>query len=63
MKKLEKKWASLMKRLSLRLFSLLFFFLLPTISICDEKNISGKAKIVDGDTIKINKKKNKTFWY
>ena len=61
MKKLEKKWASLMKKLSLRLFSLLFFFLLPTISICDEKNISGKAKIVDGDTIKINKKKIRLF--
>ena len=50
-----------MKKLSLILFSL-FFFLLSTIpSISSEKNISGKAEVIDGDTIKINKKKIRLF--
>tara|TARA_Y100000590_G_scaffold454499_1_gene601421 strand:- start:8 stop:523 length:516 start_codon:yes stop_codon:yes gene_type:complete len=50
-----------MKKLSLSLFSLLIFLLLPTLSICSEKTISGKAKVVDGDTIKIKKKKIRLF--
>ena len=46
-----------MKKLSLSLFSLLIFFSFPATSICSENIISGKAKIIDGDTIKINKEK------
>ena len=52
---------SLMKKLSLILFSFLIFLSLPTISHCSEKIILGKAKIIDGDTIKINKKKIRLF--
>jgi len=50
-----------MKKLSLILFSFLIFLSLPTISHCSEKIILGKAKIIDGDTIKINKKKIRLF--
>ena len=52
-----------MKKLSLSLFSLLTFLIFSTLSNSAEKTISGNAKVIDGDTIKINKKKNKTFWY
>ena len=50
-----------MKKLSLILFSFLIFLPLPTLSISDEKIILGKAKVIDGDTIKINKKKIRLF--
>ena len=43
------------------LFSLLILFTLSTISISSEKVILGKAKVIDGDTIKINKKKIRLF--
>ena len=58
MKTSEKKWMSLMKKLNLILFSLLIFFISTTLSTSNDKTISGKAKVIDGDTIKINKKKN-----
>ena len=50
-----------MKKLSLSLFSLFIFFSLTTISISSEKTISGKAKVIDGDTIKINTTKIRLF--
>jgi len=50
-----------MKKLSLILLSLLVLSLSSTISTSSEKNVSGKAKVVDGDTIKINKKKIRLF--
>ena len=50
-----------MKKLSLSLFSLLIFISLPAFSISGEKIILGKAEIIDGDTIKINKKKIRLF--
>ena len=50
-----------MKKLSLILFSLFFFLLSAIPSISSEKNISGKAEVIDGDTIKINKKKIRLF--
>ena len=50
-----------MKKQSLILCSLLFFFTLPSLSVCSEKTISGKATVIDGDTIKINKKKIRLF--
>ena len=46
-----------MKKLSLILFSLLIFLILSTLSFGIEKVISGKAKVIGGDTIKINEKK------
>ncbi len=46
-----------MKKLSLILFNLLIFITLPTLSISSDKIILGKAKVIDVDTIKINKKK------
>ena len=49
-----------MKKLNLNLFSL-FFFLLTTILSAEEKIISGKAKITDGDTIVINQIKIRFF--
>ena len=59
MKISEKKWTSLMKKLSLILFSFLTLLIFSSQSISSEKTISGKAKVVDGDTIKISKiKKN-----
>ena len=55
MKKLEKKWMSLMKKLSLilsRIIIIILFFI--SFSYSDENNtIKGKAIVVDGDTIKI----------
>ena len=50
-----------MKKPSLILFSLLILIILPVQSISDEKIILGKAEIIDGDTIKINKKKIRLF--
>ena len=46
-----------MKKLSLILFSLSTLLILPELSISGEKIISGKAQVIDGDTIKINDKK------
>ena len=39
----------------------MIFLLLPTLSSSSEKIISGNAKVIDGDTIKINKKKIRLF--
>ena len=50
-----------MKKLNLILFSLLIFFISTTLSTSNDKTISGKAKVIDGDTIKINKKKIRLF--
>jgi len=50
-----------MKKLSLILFSLLILITLPTASISNDKTILGKAKVIDGDTIKIDKKKIRLF--
>ena len=50
-----------MKKLSLILFSLFILFILSTHSISSEKIISGNAKVIDGDTIKINNKKIRLF--
>ncbi len=50
-----------MKKLSLSLFSLLIFLSFPTSLASEEKVILGKAKVIDGDTIKINKKKIRLF--
>ena len=50
-----------MKKLSLILFSLLIFLILSTLSFGIEKVISGKAKVIGGDTIKINEKKIRLF--
>ena len=59
MKTFEKKWSSLMKKLSLILISLAIVILFSfSFSYSDEKNIiKGNAIVVDGDTIKINGKK------
>ena len=55
MKRSEKQWMSLMKKLSLNLSSLIIIILFfISFSYSDEKNITkGKAIVVDGDTIKI----------
>ena len=50
-----------MKKLSLILLSIIFILILPSLSESNEKTISGKAKVVDGDTIKINEKKIRLF--
>jgi len=50
-----------MKKLSLILFSLLIFFTVSNLAIGNEKIILGNAKVIDGDTIKINKKKIRLF--
>jgi len=50
-----------MQKPSLILFSLLIFLSFTTLSVCNEKVISGKAKVLDGDTIKINKIKIRLF--
>ena len=47
-----------MKKLNLSLFSLLIFLLFSIVSHSSEKIILGNAKVIDGDTIKIDKKKN-----
>ena len=59
MKTFEKKWTSLMKKLSLTLSSLAILIIFSiSFSYSDEKNIiKGNAIVVDGDTIKINGKK------
>ncbi len=57
----EKKWTNLLKKLSPNLFSLLILILISTSSISNENIISGKAKIIDGDTLKINSKKIRLF--
>ena len=59
MKTFEKKWMSLMKKLSLILSSLAIVILFCfSFSYSDEKNIiKGNAIVVDGDTIKIKGKK------
>ena len=55
MKRSEKKWMSLMKKLSLTLSRIIIIILFSfSYSYSDEKNITkGKAIVVDGDTIKI----------
>jgi len=55
MKRSEKQWMSLMKKLSLNLSSLIIIILFfISFSYSDEKNITkGKAIVIDGDTIKI----------
>ena len=55
----EKKWMSLMKKLSLTVSRLIIIFLFSiSFSYCDEKNIiEGKAIVVDGDTVKIKGEK------
>tara|TARA_B100000686_G_scaffold331402_1_gene394894 strand:+ start:647 stop:1162 length:516 start_codon:yes stop_codon:yes gene_type:complete len=50
-----------MKKLSLSLFSLLILLLSPILSLSDEKITSGNVRVIDGDTIEINKKKIRLF--
>ena len=50
-----------MKKLNLSLFSLLIFFLFSIASLSSEKIILGNAKVIDGDTIKINDNKIRLF--
>ena len=51
-----------MKKQRLILFSLIILFFFTNLSLSkEEKIISGKALVVDGDTIKINKKKIRLF--
>jgi len=52
---------SLVKKLSLSLFSILILLSLPNLSVSAEKIIIGKARVIDGDTIKINGKKIRLF--
>ena len=52
---------SLMKKLNQILFSLLTFLIFSTLLNSAEKTILGNAKVIDGDTIKINKKKIRLF--
>ena len=52
---------SLVKKLSLSLFSILILLSLPNLSFSAEKIIIGKAQVIDGDTIKINGKKIRLF--
>ena len=56
MKTFEKKWTSLMKKLSLNLSSLIIIIIFSiSFSYSNEKNITeGKVIVMDGDTIKIN---------
>ena len=54
MKILERKWMSLTKKLSLSLFSIFILFFITQLH-SQEKFISGKAKIIDGDSIRIEK--------
>ena len=60
MRKLEKKWMSLMKKQSLSLSSFLIFFFFINSSFSnseDLKSIYGKAEVIDGDTIIINEER------
>ena len=50
-----------MKKLSLILFSIVVVLILPSFALSNEKIISGKAKVIDGDTIKIDEKKIRLF--
>ena len=50
-----------MKKLNLSLFSLLIFLLFSIASHSSEKIILGNVKVIDGDTIKIDKKKIRLF--
>tara|TARA_B100000530_G_scaffold83975_1_gene51095 strand:+ start:325 stop:840 length:516 start_codon:yes stop_codon:yes gene_type:complete len=50
-----------MKKLNQILFSLLTFLIFSTLLNSAEKTIVGDAKVIDGDTIKINKKKIRLF--
>ena len=52
---------SLVKKLSLSLFSILILLLLPNLSLSAEKIIIGKDQVFDGDTIKFNGKKVRLF--
>ena len=64
MRKSEKRWTSLMKKLNLILSSLIFilFFTIETNSSSDfKKIIKGSAKIIDGDTIKVKGEKIRLF--
>ena len=54
MKILERKWMSLTKKLSLSLFSIFILFFITQLH-SQEKFISGKVKIIDGDSIRIEK--------
>ena len=49
--------------LSSFLIILFFFTFFNLYSAETHKFIFGKAEIIDGDTIRIKEKKNKTFWY
>ena len=50
-----------MKKLSLSLFSIILFSSIISSAISFEKIITGKARITDGDTIKINNQKIRLF--
>ncbi len=50
-----------MKNLSLSLFSVAILLFLPNLSYSNENIIFGKAKVIDGDTIKIKSKKIRLF--
>ena len=50
-----------MKKLNQILFSLLTFLIFSTLLNSAEKTIFGDANVIDGDTIKINKKKIRLF--
>tara|TARA_B100001123_G_C14696429_1_gene783423 strand:+ start:108 stop:623 length:516 start_codon:yes stop_codon:yes gene_type:complete len=50
-----------MKKLRLISISLLILFILPNLSYSNEETILGKARVIDGDTIEINKKKIRLF--
>ena len=50
-----------MKKLNQILFSLLIFLIFSTLLNSAEKTIFGNANVIDGDTIKINKKKIRLF--
>ena len=65
MRKSEKKWMSLVKKqnLSLSSFLTILFFLICSVSFGEEtKFFFGKVEVIDGDTIRIKEKKDKTFW-
>ena len=59
MKRSEKQWMSLMKKLNLNLNSLIIiYFCILSSAISSEKNIAiGKASVIDGDTIIIKGEK------
>ena len=50
-----------MKKLSLILFNIFILLSIQNLSIAEEKTISGKAYVVDGDTIKIKGKSIRLF--